>query len=232
MGIDRATRGVLALRTVLARLQDRSIAPPAATRTPAPRTPFEAASGTYTQPDATTCGSAVLVMAEMLADPAYATFVATGRHPATGRTSQLSPAELFHAESLAMHRQTGRWRDRAGRLQSPWISALGTSPWGLARQLTLATAHPHRVDLVDPGRPGAAYDRILGAVRAGHPVPLYVGNAWSPRHVVLVTTASADALRVYEPAAGRAVTVTRSAFEHGDVALAGWHEPWLAVVPS
>lgn len=36
--------------------------------------------------------------------------------------------------------------------------------------------------------------------------------------------------RVYEPASGRVVTVPRDRFVDHELALAGWDEPWFAVL--
>ncbi|AWB92915.1 WXG100 family type VII secretion target [Aeromicrobium chenweiae] len=199
--------------------------------------PTTADDGTYTQPDQTTCGSATLVMSKMLNDPAYAMYIATGRHPVTGQTSPLSPSELFDAESLAMHQQTNAFRDHAGNPQVPWIDEIGTSPWGVAHQMageggSGIPGSDYGLDLTDPSRPGADYDHIVAATEDGQTVPLYVGDDKSPRHVVLVTSSSDDTLTIYEPSAGRTITVTRDEFERGDVDVAGWDKPWLAVTPS
>ena len=53
---------------------------------------------------------------------------------------------------------------------------------------------------------------------------MYVGSRRLPRHVVLVTgpvDAAGDAVRCYEPAAGRVVRLERAAFAAGRCGLAG-----------
>lgn len=189
------------------------------------------------QPDTTTCGSAVLVVARMLNDPAYAEYVAAGRHPVTGLMGTGSVAERFRSEATAMHRRTTLPIDVSGRLQVPWLRMFGTAPWALARQMNGPSGSGVRgssysTSAVLPGSRATAFDRIVAAVRGGHVVPLYVGNRWLPRHVVLVVAADDQRLRVYEPARGRRVDIARDAFEDGRMEVAGWRVPWLAVLPD
>jgi hypothetical protein len=86
-------------------------------------------------------------------------------------------------------------------------------------------------------RPGpdrsTTFERLVAAVAEGRPVPVYVGNARLPRHVVLaVHSPGPDALRVYEPSRGLPVVVTRDRFVTGRLALAGWDRPWFVVEPA
>ena len=168
------------------------------------------------QPDQRSCGATVLVMARALADPEYAARVAA--------------PEAFRTEVLAVHGRATSPVDAAGRLQVPWPRLLGTPPWAVARHLSATTGTTYRVRPALWGRE-AAFDRILGAVAAGHPVPVYVGNAWLPRHVVLAQGTLDGALRVYEPASGHLVDVTRESFAAGRLGLAGWDRPWFTVLP-
>ena len=78
----------------------------------------------------------------------------------------------------------------------------------------------------------AAYDALVATVSSGHTAVLYVGDDLTPRHVALVTAGGDGALRVYDPAVGRLVTVGREAFEAGTLALAGWERVWAVVVPA
>ena len=91
-----------------------------------------------------------------------------------------------------------------GRPQLPWPRALGTHPWALAHELW------------------------SGASRTT-PVLRRVGDRFLPRHVVLIIDAGAERARVFEPASGATVTVTRDAFLTGSLSLAGWDRPWLLV---
>ena len=168
--------------------------------------------GQFRQPDRRSCGAAVLVMARMLAEPAYARWVGDGT----------DPAARFADEVLRTHRRTNRLRDARGRFQLPWPRALGTQPWALAREL------PGRHKVAHVRSRSRAWQRI---VRADQPVPVYVGNDRLPRHVVLVTGRDADdRVRVYEPSSGAMVRVDRQDFLDGTLGLAGWDRPWFVVL--
>jgi hypothetical protein len=199
--------------------------------------PTTAKDGTFKQPDQTTCGSASLVMSRMLNDPAYAMFIITGFNPETGETSTLTDSERFNAESLEMHHQTNGLSDHDGDRQVPWPEPIGTSPWGVANQMSGdggsgLPGSDYGVNLTDPSAPGADYDTIVGATQNGETVPLFVGDEKIPRHVVLVTSSSDDTLTIYEPADGKTITVTRDEFENGTGNVGGWQQAWLAVTPS
>lgn len=193
--------------------------------------------GSYEQPDQTTCGSSSLVMSRMLNDPAYALWMETGYDPRTGETDPRTPEERFADESLAMHDRTNAVVDRDGDLQAPWPKALGTSPWGVANEMSSnggsgVPGSDYEVQTVAPSDRGATYDRIAGAVEDGHNVPLYVGNETRPGHVVLVTASDGDSLTLYDPASGKEQTISRDDFTDGDLGVSGWDEPWFAVTPS
>jgi hypothetical protein len=188
------------------------------------------------QPDRTTCGSACLVVARMLGDRDYARWLETGE--VAGRPRDPRPRRRrFADEVLATHVRTSRWYGASGALQVAWPRALGTAPWALAHELTVTggTSAPgtrHRVLVISPRRRGEAYDDVVRAVALGHAVPLYVGNRALPRHVVLVVGGDDAALTAYDPASGRPVTITRDAFGRGALRVAGWSEPWFAVLPA
>ena len=75
----------------------------------------------------------------------------------------------------------------------------------------------------------AAYAAPVGL---SWPAALYAGNAWPPRHVLLVLTGVSDAMSVYEPARGRVQDVPRPTFTTRRTGLGGWDEPWFAVLPA
>jgi hypothetical protein len=181
------------------------------------------------QPDPTSCGAASLVVAQMTKDPAYAEFMMTGKHPGTGLTLAGSLEDRFKSETLAMHERVTGDKDARGRMQMPWPKALGTPPWAVARQISATSGTTYDVATVNPmGRRGSL-GKIVDAASFGHVVPLYVGNRWSPRHVVLVLTPE---LEVYEPASGRRVQITEKGFVDAKLDLAGWDKPWVSVLPS
>jgi hypothetical protein len=191
------------------------------------------------QPDQRSCGAAVLVVARMLVDPGFRALVtggpgaATGTPPADGVGSASAPR--FRDEVLAMHRRTTGAVDAAGRIQLPWPRLLGTPPWAVAHQMSVTGGpdSPPVASTVRPAWPGRAalLDRMLAATAAGRPVPVYVGNRWLPRHVVLLLGEADGRLRFYEPASGDLVDVSRDAFVPGRLGLAGWDTPWCAVLP-
>ncbi|WP_205475247.1 hypothetical protein [Nocardioides sp. SYSU D00038] len=188
------------------------------------------------QPDQRSCGAACLVAARMVVDPDYAELVNDGRHPVTGLTLPGTPAERFGDETLAMHRRVTGLVDVQGALQLPWPRVVGTPPWAVARQLS-ATSGPglpavdHDVH-VTLGDLGGWYDRVLAAVTDGRPVPLYVGDRWLPRHVVLAVGGNPRDLRVHDPARGAVVAVPRRSFETRRLPFGRWTRPWFVVLPE
>ena len=195
--------------------------------------PLERSTAGLVQPDRTTCGPACLVVARMLADRDYARWLETGE--VAGRPRDPRPrGRRFADEVLATHARTNRWRGASGALQVAWPRALGTAPWALAHELgsTGGTSTRFRVRGISRRHRGEAYDAVVSAVGRGHAVPLYVGNRLLPRHVVLVVGADDATLTAYDPASGRPVTLTRAAFERGRLRVAGWSEPWFAVLPA
>lgn len=167
------------------------------------------------QPDPLSCGAAVVVVARAITDPAYGEQI----------LSAPGSPQRFRDEVLAAHRRVTGPVDRTGRLQLPWPRALGTPPWGVARELGYS-----RLRLIR-ARAGSGYDALLATVQSGRLAPFYVGNRWLPRHVVLALGEHDGGLRCYEPASGRRVVVERSAFTDHRLALAGWQFPWFAVLP-
>ncbi|MTB71243.1 hypothetical protein ACF3NS_14590 [Arsenicicoccus cauae] len=169
----------------------------------------------------TTCGSICLVVARMLTDTAYAERV---------RRRGLA------AEELTVRNRTNRLLATPTSWQVPWPRALGTPPWGAARELAR---------LLGVGRRGVRWRVIRWAGRSARaellrrwesslasdgPVLLYVGSRWLPRHVtMLVPAADGVGVDVFEPSAGEVLELDLSAFVAGRLSLAGWSRPWLVV---
>ncbi|HMD11735.1 MAG TPA: hypothetical protein VKG90_05330, partial [Marmoricola sp.] len=97
-------------------------------------------------------------------------------------------------------------------------------PWAAAHDLAATVGRPYRTRRVAAGE--------LAAATPEEPVVLYLGNRWSPRHVVLVAGCTDGTLRIYEPASGRWVDVPLAAVVARRFTLAGGDRPWFTVAPS
>lgn len=136
------------------------------------------------QRSSTTCGSASLLVARALADPAFAAqlllgrpddgrapatggrgavaarFAADGEHGAGepdhgGTTDQADDlATRFGSAERAVMRRTNGLVGPTG-LQVPWPQALGTPPWGAAHEMTRITGRRYRARCVGPDSPTA-----------------------------------------------------------------------------
>ncbi len=169
----------------------------------------------FRQPDLRSCGAAVAVMAQALRSDRYARRLLAGGDDEFGR------------ETAAMHRRLTGPVDISGRAQLPWIRALGTAPWALARQLE-RDARRRRV-IVARVRAGHAWAAMMATLREQGVVPVYVGSQWAPRHVVLAIEARDDAVRAYEPSSGRVIGLNREEWVEGRLVVAGWREPWCVL---
>lgn len=200
-------------------------------------------SGSYIQPDGTTCGSSTLVLSRMVNDPAYAMWITTGHDPtgrlpetpdalATPTTDAINLATRFGSESRAMHDRTS----------TTWPEALGTYPTDVDIQMS---KHPggsgvsgvsYSTTIVDPESPDQTYNDILAAVSKGHTVPMYVYGIDAPSsgaHVTLVVAASGDDVTVYDPGDGIYKRMTRIEFNGGDVTGATtWPTPLSVSLPN
>ena len=201
--------------------------------------PFRLHSGdpVPVQQTSTTCGSASLTVARMLANPAFAQWIRLGvPHDPAAPLDAGTETERFAAYEQVVARRTGGWFGGGGRPQLPWPRALGTSPWGARNELRFGAGAPGTrwriawFRLGSPQRLGRAYDDLVASVRPGSPGVLYIGSPTLPRHVVLALPATGgDGLDVYEPSVGRVVGLSREAFVTRRLHLAGWDVPWAAV---
>jgi hypothetical protein len=175
----------------------------------------------------------------MLVNPAFAQWIRDGI-PKDAREDDPPDAgtegQRFAAYEQVVVSRTNALVGAGGRLQLPWPRALGTPPWGALNELECGAADPDAdyevVWFRHRGRRGLehTYADLRARVRAGRPALLYIGNAWSPRHVVLVMPPTGEQeLDVYEPSVGRVVDLPRQAFVERRLAIAGWDVPWAAV---
>jgi hypothetical protein len=187
------------------------------------------AHDTLRQPDQTSCGSSSLVVAQMIIDGSYAHRILEGPSaPLLVQTAQ----ERFAEAAQQVHERTNALTDADAALQIPWPKALGTLPWAAARKLDIdLPSADYQVLLIDPAQPARAFAQVSAAVQRGFPVPLYVGDSVSPRHVVLVV-AGGQNLTIYEPSSGGLRELTPTSFDTSALDVAGWDQPWLAVLPS
>lgn len=181
------------------------------------------------QPNNVSCGAASLVVAQAVRDEAFAQTLLAGAAPVAGHGAASTVAERFRTATLDMHRRVTGPIDIAGRLQLPWPPKLGTPPWAVAHQLSVAGVH-YRSRLALTGLP---LTEIRAALARGLPVPAYVGNVWSPRHVVLILgTTDAGGLEVYDPGPGRVVTVSADQLRQGSLPFGRWNRAWFVVLPG
>lgn len=174
--------------------------------------------GRLTQPDERSCGAAVVVVARLLREQEYAD------------PPEAIAAARFNHDVLRTHRELTAVRNGAGRWQFPWPRRLGTPPWAIAHQLSDDTVR-YRIRPIWPWRRAAAWARLTRALGSRRAVPLYVGNRWLPRHVVLAVGGGPDGVEYYEPGWGELVEVPRDDFVSGTLRL-GWPLPWLALLPT
>lgn len=177
------------------------------------------------QPDRTSCGASTLVMMRMLRDPGYAAII-LGNH---------DPAVAFGHAALGVRRRTNAARDTTGSPQLPWPPSLGVRPAAMIRLLDAAEGfgaarRRYRNVVIDPAGAKPVLDAIVASVRAGEPVPLYIGDGRWMQHIVLVVRATHARLSVYDPAVGHEVIIAREEFLHGRLQVAGWSRPWLAIL--
>ncbi|GJF09846.1 hypothetical protein NGTWS0302_04350 [Mycolicibacterium cyprinidarum] len=152
------------------------------------------------------------VVAGALLDPGYR----------SGLSGSDAGQAWFSQEQLRVHATVNR----------VWPRALGTTPMGVARALTVHSRDRgvrYRWRLWR-GRRDRLAD-VLDAVAMDWPVPMLIGR-WIPRHWVLIVDATVDGLRCYEPASGQVRTVGVEAIRGAQLSALGYPWPFAFVVPS
>ncbi|GGO74988.1 hypothetical protein [Nonomuraea cavernae] len=170
-----------------------------------------------------TCGSTVIMAARIMNDPLYALSLT-----ADDQGHLLPPADL----RARLHTEQNRIHDSTNTL---WPQALGTTPWGLANGLndhagSFGVTYDWRlVADTSPGSVTSALNDAVGAVDAGHTVPVLIGDS-HPRHYVLLIEHEDDELVFYNPA-GRITRVKEDDFLNGDLSAVGYEHVQGVIVP-
>lgn len=180
------------------------------------------------QQSAVTCGAAALTVARMMANPALAAWL----------SQDPQPPSRFAAYERRVHARTTALRGPTGRLEPPWPRALGTPPWGAARELELhiapvGTAYRVRwIRRADSPTLTGTFARLSAGAALGYPSLIYLGSALLPRHVVLVAgRAEPRTLAVYNPSSDRVLSLAADRFRSGRFQIAGWDTLWCVVEP-
>ncbi|PRC43336.1 hypothetical protein C6A85_000000105870, partial [Mycobacterium sp. ITM-2017-0098] len=134
----------------------------------------------------------------------------------------------FAEEQVLLHALVNRW----------WPRALGTTPMGMARAITLRSGGVRYRWRLWRGRRDRLID-VLAAVDAGRPVALLVGR-FIPRHWVLVVEVSPRRgrrtdmaqLRCYEPSSGEVRSVAVDAVRRARMTGVGYPRVFAVVLPS
>lgn len=161
------------------------------------------------QRDGVTCGPSVAVMAGALLDADYGA-------PLRAARSQ----QWFDAEQGRVHRA----------VNVVWPRALGTTPAGMARALTVHGAGRGVRYRWRPAGRGDALADVCEAVAAGWPVAMLIGSV-IPRHWVLLTEIESAAMRCYEPSGGGLVSVPIAAIRGARITGLGYSRPFSFVLP-
>jgi hypothetical protein len=204
------------------------------------------------QVDATTCGTAVLLVLATGADPVLAlsltapdvvldaapgTGPGAGPDAGPGAVPDAVPGDQpgdpgfgtrFDRRQLLVHRQSNLC----------WPRALGTTPWGMNRWLARRATGvgPYRVRWAAGRRAARLASEVDRALALGERVPLLVG-ARLPRHYVLALgrddTAGEAGWRVYEPSSGEVRVVPVAAVRERRLARwLGFDRMYAALLPA
>lgn len=176
---------------------------------------LEYGSTPVVQYDQTTCVSTCLLMLAAAGDPALVAWLEHGTAPAGPLPPEIPP-HLLGAEPTVAQRLAGaqqRIKDASlAHAIGPfrWPGALGTPPWGAARQARFPGVAYGHVPVDDRGEQGlAAAARVGESLARGIPVIIYTGGSLAtgavtamPRHAVLALPDAPGTCRLYEPSSG------------------------------
>jgi hypothetical protein len=169
------------------------------------------------QRDGVTCGPSVAIVAGALLDPRYGAQLAPDGVAVAGDVQK-----WFSGEQGRVHRE----------VNLIWPRALGTTPSGMARALTVHS-EPRGVRYRwrnFRGRRDGLSD-VRDAVGGGWPVAMLVGN-FIPRHWVLLVDTAGEAFGCYEPSSGAVRAVNAEAIRHARLTGVGFPRPFAFVLPA
>lgn len=171
------------------------------------------------QYDDTTCGSTVIMLARAMNDPIYALSLTTDLDG--NRLDGNAFHERIKAEEQRIHDSTN----------TLWPQRLGTTPWGLTGELnSYGVQYNWRaVDDTSAGSVGTALDAAVGAVDAGHTVPVLIGDGY-PKHYVLLIGHEGGELVFYNPS-GEVTRVSEADFRDGRMSALGYRHVQAVVTP-
>ncbi|HZM74754.1 MAG TPA: hypothetical protein VFC19_03455 [Candidatus Limnocylindrales bacterium] len=157
--------------------------------------------------DETACGSTTIMVTRAMNDPIYAL--------------SLDSEERIRAEEQRIHDSTNR----------VWPQRLGTTPWGLTGELNrYGTQYDWRaVDDTVAGSVNPALEAAVGAVDAGHTVPVLIGDGY-PKHFVLLIGHEGGELVFYNPS-GEVTRVSEADFRDGNMSALGYRHVQGVVTP-
>ncbi|MGQ0623783.1 MAG: hypothetical protein ACT4PP_03890 [Sporichthyaceae bacterium] len=180
-----------------------------------------------------TCGPTSVILLRTLLDPAYALWLTTGVHIEADRPADFLPfSQRFRSQQQLVHESLTR--HALGPMA--WPRMLGSPPWALAGFLNRFTGLAGAscawimVDPADSALVQRCLDAAAAGVRAGIPVPIYLGRHVD-RHVVLAIAATGTGLRIYDPASGMVLDVDGADIIGGRIGVAGWDTLEGVIVP-
>jgi len=187
-----------------------------------------------------TCASTSLLALLARSDPMLALWLTSGQRP-----PGWDPAYLQHLTEAQWNGATFLERFIAAQHSvltttdsdlGTWPEALGTPPWGAAALATLGSPTAYESVLYDDQDPALVrklMSRAGEAANNGTPVPFYVGDDYTPRHVMLITGYADGYYTVYEPGSGSITRVPESVMLGTGTpgAFGGWSHIDYLVLP-
>ncbi len=187
-----------------------------------------------------TCGSTSLLALLARVDPMLALWLTSGE-----RAPGWQPPYLAHLTDAQWRGSTFLERFIAAQHSvltttdsdlSTWPEALGTPPWGAASLASLGSGTAYESVMYDDQDPELARElmsRAAAAANNGTPVPVFAGDDFTPRHVLLITGYASGVFTVYGPGTGRVIEIPESVMLGNGTpdAFEGWSHIDYLVLP-